>query len=941
MNWPVPQDFNEAVQSPGLAFSDPDLKSGQVVVGAHGLPLPRSGNFADVYQVRGADGRNWAIKCFTRPVVGLDDRYKKIGEHLGKLKLPVTVDFLYLHEGVRVRGKWFPAVKMEWVEGLLLNQFVRENAAKPHVLEALFQMWVRLCRRLRDAGIAHADLQHGNVLLVPGTKTGSLGLKLIDYDGMYIPALANHPSGELGHANYQHPDRAAKQTFSPDLDRFPHLVIATALKALAERGPALWDKYDTGENLLFSEPDFLAPSQSTLMQELLHAKDPAVLSLVGRLAVACRRPIPQTPWLDMIAPDGVVLPTSATESRDVLAAFDLGAVPAPPPLAVPQPGTRPFMGTRMAAPPGPVVEYSNEPEPELHFAPVATETVAPGARPDPHAKLKYAIAAMAAMLLLIVGGIIYRFNTAQSPSRHEVARSEPSTPPPGVTEPSAVSLPPAAVTDPEAFLAPAPREVFPDLPEPLLAIAPAPRIVEPLAPLPPDPPPPPMAKRLPLPDQAALLRAAASVREVFKAEYPKRAPAERKDLAKRLLDLAEKTNDDPPGRFTMLQDARDFAIEGLDPALAMQAVEALVRYYEFDSTEQRLQTLEKLATAPLTTTVQRSVVEQAFAASDATLDLDDYDTALKMTQIAAAAARKANSAPGVDEADLRLTQIRRLQQEFIEVKSALGRVAATPEDAAANLAVGRYRCLVQGRWDAGLPFLARGSDPGLKAAAQAELEPPGVEPNNLKIANLWWTASQSLAEPDRRYAESRARHWYRSALAGLTGLTQLTAASRLNFTFAGVEYEPGLIADFTQFPPTMTVGKKGRIDPTVDFNGQEFAEGKFKGRNRSTNFTLQWKGVLVPMNPGRYVLELRTSDPVRLRVNNKLVVDTFFAKPGKKSAVVAYFDRPLNLQIEYQGMNSDAHAIKLFWRPPGARDDELVPADVLFHDKKAAASLIR
>src|SRR4051812_24575043 len=103
MNWPALQDFNEAVQTPGLAFSDPDLKAGQMVVGAHGLPLPRSGNFADVYQLRGSDGRNWAVKCFTRSVVGLDDRYAKIGKHLGSLKLPVTVDFQYLAEGVRIR----------------------------------------------------------------------------------------------------------------------------------------------------------------------------------------------------------------------------------------------------------------------------------------------------------------------------------------------------------------------------------------------------------------------------------------------------------------------------------------------------------------------------------------------------------------------------------------------------------------------------------------------------------------------------------------------------------------------------------------------------------------------------------------------------------------------------------------------------------------------
>ena len=78
MSWPLPQDFNESVQNPSSAFSDPDLKTGQTVVGPHGMPLPRSGNFADVYQVRAADQRDWAVKCFTRPVTGLDKRYAKV-----------------------------------------------------------------------------------------------------------------------------------------------------------------------------------------------------------------------------------------------------------------------------------------------------------------------------------------------------------------------------------------------------------------------------------------------------------------------------------------------------------------------------------------------------------------------------------------------------------------------------------------------------------------------------------------------------------------------------------------------------------------------------------------------------------------------------------------------------------------------------------------------
>jgi Ser/Thr protein kinase RdoA (MazF antagonist) len=85
---------------------------------------------------------------------------------------------------------------MQWVEGQTLNQFVGKNLDKPAMLDALLHIWVRMAKYLRAAQIAHADLQHGNVLLVPGASANSLALKLIDYDGLCVPALAGARSGE-------------------------------------------------------------------------------------------------------------------------------------------------------------------------------------------------------------------------------------------------------------------------------------------------------------------------------------------------------------------------------------------------------------------------------------------------------------------------------------------------------------------------------------------------------------------------------------------------------------------------------------------------------------------------------------------------------------------------------------------------------------------------
>ena len=193
MSWPKGSDYNAAIQNPPASFSDPELRQGQAAGDLFGLPTPHSGNFADVYQVTCPGGESWAVKCFTREVPGLRERYQAISEHLAREQRAFTVDFRYLEEGIRIQGRWYPVLKMRWVEGLTLNSFLAEYADNPTVLERLSRMWVRLAAELREAGMAHGDLQHGNVLLIPGSKDKALALRLVDYDGMWVPGLAEKP----------------------------------------------------------------------------------------------------------------------------------------------------------------------------------------------------------------------------------------------------------------------------------------------------------------------------------------------------------------------------------------------------------------------------------------------------------------------------------------------------------------------------------------------------------------------------------------------------------------------------------------------------------------------------------------------------------------------------------------------------------------------------
>ncbi len=362
MAWPMSQDYNEVIQSSAANFADPDLRSGQVTTDALGLPIPCSGNFADVYEVRCPNGSRWAVKCFTREVSGLRERYQEIARHLRQTKLPFTVDFSYLEKGICVAGRWYPVLKMQWVEGLTLNQFVAQYADKPAMLESLLKLWMKMAKHLRAAKVGHCDLQHGNVLLVPGANANSLKLRLIDYDGMWVPGLAGTKCGEVGHPSYQHPQRLRDGTYSLHVDRFPLLLVATALSALMVGGRRLWDKYDNGDNLLFRQQDLEGPSKSALLDELL-ILDPTVRPLAQKLTDAARKPLDQTPLLEEALPQsqlaeaGSPQPAAAQRPSESRRAPTLAA-PAgdssefrTPAVVKPEPSSRPTTTQKTRIPP--------------------------------------------------------------------------------------------------------------------------------------------------------------------------------------------------------------------------------------------------------------------------------------------------------------------------------------------------------------------------------------------------------------------------------------------------------------------------------------------------------------------------------------------------------------------------------------------------------------
>src|SRR2546421_3824819 len=282
--WPDLTEYHEAVQHPPKAFADRGLKAVTLELDRFGMPKPATGGNAVVYRANEPGGflifkKTWAIRCFLRPISDHAERYEAISKHLRKVRLPYDVNFQFLKQGIQIRSNWFPIVKMQWAKGDLLHSHIEKHLAYPAALAALRAKWAILVRHLEAAKVAHGDLQHGNIMVRGGS------IQLVDYDGMWVPALSGRHATESGHRAYQHPERSG-QDYGQEIDRFSALVIYLSLAAL-ERDVALWERFHTGDNLIFVREDFQQLGRSAIWQQLRRSEE-HTSELQSRSDLVCR-----------------------------------------------------------------------------------------------------------------------------------------------------------------------------------------------------------------------------------------------------------------------------------------------------------------------------------------------------------------------------------------------------------------------------------------------------------------------------------------------------------------------------------------------------------------------------------------------------------------------------------------------------------------------------
>lgn len=261
MRWPSPQDYREAIQTLSVSISDDELRAGELQLDSLQLPLVNSGQYAAVFKISG-NNRAWAVRCFLHNFPDRQDRYKKISQFVLRDDLEYTVDFELIDKGIMVGSDWFPLLKMEYVSGISLGRYVRENIKDTAKIKALIRQFEEMMKALRRDGIAHGDLQHDNIVVNDEGR-----LRLIDYDGMFVPDLKGWHSNELGHRNYQHPQRS-ELDFGPELDNFSAWLIRGALECLVAE-PKTHEKFlANDEGFLLCREDFISADFSKRLHDL-------------------------------------------------------------------------------------------------------------------------------------------------------------------------------------------------------------------------------------------------------------------------------------------------------------------------------------------------------------------------------------------------------------------------------------------------------------------------------------------------------------------------------------------------------------------------------------------------------------------------------------------------------------------------------------------------
>ena len=257
------------------------------VLDKYGEPYRSSGAFAVVFKMKDEQtGKCYALKCFTEEQEGRAEAYRQIAEEFEFVDSSYITSVKYQEKELFVdsncENEEFPVLLMDWIEGETMETYVADNYTDTHAMAMLCYRFCKMAVWLRSQSFAHGDIKPDNIMVRPdGTLT------LVDYDGMFVPAMKGHKSPTIGTKDFSHPLRTIDD-FDETIDDFALASIALSLKAIS-LDPSLLQTYGASDRLLFSAADYLDLSKSktiTALQGLLADEEARTLMSMFLLASA-------------------------------------------------------------------------------------------------------------------------------------------------------------------------------------------------------------------------------------------------------------------------------------------------------------------------------------------------------------------------------------------------------------------------------------------------------------------------------------------------------------------------------------------------------------------------------------------------------------------------------------------------------------------------------
>ena len=272
MQYPLISEYVRAIQD---ASNNLDKLAHLVpVLDDHGEPYRSSGAFAVVFKMKNEQtGKCYALKCFTEEQEGRAEAYRQIADELEFVDSSYITSVKYLDKEIFVDSSCeedeFPVLLMDWIDGETMETYIAENYQDNYTMAMLCYRFCKMAVWLRSLPFAHGDIKPDNIMVRPdGTLT------LVDYDGMFVPAMKGQKSPTIGTKDFSHPLRTVDD-FDETIDDFALASIALSLKAISLK-PSLLDEYGAADRLLFSAEDYRDLSKSKVLaalQELMNDEE--------------------------------------------------------------------------------------------------------------------------------------------------------------------------------------------------------------------------------------------------------------------------------------------------------------------------------------------------------------------------------------------------------------------------------------------------------------------------------------------------------------------------------------------------------------------------------------------------------------------------------------------------------------------------------------------